>query len=292
MDPHDADRLLIRADRIWPLLPPEEGLIEASRHVLAYGLSYELVLIPRRGQRANLPGHGRPAFTGDKGSRIRAEEALAQDELVVLTPNRFAFYEQQGLLWQASGFSREVPVELLEAGFRLAEQGRGALLVNSIGASASIGQAHGHLVRARSEVLEGLPMAVVGEERGLRLLASDPGAGHPAWTVQVRGASAGDRARLVRALLDLRTTASYHVLSQGDAAWVLPRRREIVEEVCPYAVGASEFFGRFVLPERETYERLDGVAIELALAEASVPVTVDEFDALRTLLPELYARSR
>jgi hypothetical protein len=291
MDTHDPDRLLIQAGAIWPLLPAEEGLVQASRRLLAYGLPYELVLIPSRGQRANLPGGRRPAFTCDRGGRIRQAEALASDDDVVLTPNRFAFYEQHGLLWQAEGFAREAPVRLLEAGFRIAEQSGGALLVNSIGASASICQAHGHLVRARSEVLAGLPMSPLGAERGLKLLASDPRAGHPALAIQVRGGSASDRARLVRALLDLRTSASYHVLAQEDAAWVMPRRREIVEEVSPYAIGAAEFFGRFVLPDRETYDRLDRSSIELALAEASLPATDEEFTALQQLLPELFERA-
>lgn len=291
MDPHDQDRLLIQAEAVWPLLPSVEGLVQASRRVLAFGLPYELVLIPSRGQRANLPGAGRPAFVSDKGGRIRAGEALVQDENVVLTPNRFAFYPQHGLLWQAEGFAREAPVPLLESGFRLADQAEGALLVNSIGASASICQAHGHLVRAKSRVLPALPMKTLGVNRSLQIRATDPQAGHPALTVQIRGGSAGDRARLVRALLDLRSSASYHVLAQEDVAFVIPRRREIVAEVSPYALGAAEFFGRFVLPERETFDRLERPDLERSLAEASVPATEHELASLAELLPELFARA-
>ncbi len=291
MDAHDADRLLIQADELWPLLPVEEGLVQASRRLLAFGLPYELVLIPSRGQRANLPGMERRAFVSDKGGRIRDQEELAREETIVLTPNRFAFYEQHGLLWQAVGFAREAPVSLMEAGFRLAEQAGGGLLINSIGASASICQAHAHLVRAKSEVLARLSMRALGEARGLRVLATDPEAGHPGLVVLVRGGRASDRAGFVRALLDLRTSASYHVLAQDDSSWVIPRRRETVAEASPYALGAAEFFGRFVLPERETFDRLDRTAIELALEEASVPTSDQELDSLTELLPELFERS-
>jgi hypothetical protein len=282
---------MIQADKLWSLFPAEQGLVEARRSLLAFGLPYELVLIPSRADRAHFPGMERPAFVSDKGGRIRQEEALVREDGIVLTPNRFSFYEQQCLIWQAEGFAREAPVALLEAGFRLAEQTQAALLINSIGASASICQAHGHLVRAQSKVLAAFPMKALGAARGLRLLATDPLAGHPSLTIQIRGGAPSDRARLVRALLDLRTAASYHVLAQAGAAWVIPRRREIVAEVSPYALGAAEFFGRFVFPERKIFERLDRKAIELALSEASVPASTHELQALEDLLPELFARA-
>ncbi|MEZ5987599.1 MAG: hypothetical protein R3F30_00435 [Planctomycetota bacterium] len=285
-----------RIDRTvpWSFAPPRaEALLARRKELRRWGLPFEAVLIPRRAARAHVPGTGRPAFLPDHGSRIRRDEALHDDDLVAATPNRFPFFARQVLLWPSTGFAREPDPAWLARCLDLCAAWGGSLLMNSIGASASIPLAHAHLADERSAVLDAWPLvdvpgadggpARVGGDDGPVLRAGDPDAGPPVLLVVLDGGATEARARVACRLLQLRSFPSHHLLAQGDRLWLVPRSREIVAEAAPWAIGGAELWGRFVFPDEESYDAFDERRLGLALAGACRPASVAELAALEAL---------
>lgn len=275
--------MAIGAEELKPLWsaghdPDAPPLVRQARALSAFGLPIDAVWIPERARRGGLPTADRPSFAAHKGERIRAREMLVQDEDVIITPNKFRFFERHLCVWPRSSRTREHPPELLARGFELAGAIGGSALANVIGSSASIQLAHLHLVDSASEALATLPMETVHELRASTVLAPDPE--FPLWVVAVDAADVNERAAVVRDLLDARTTAAVNVLGQGQRVWLFPRRLEVPAPWFPYALGAAELWGRFVFQTRESLEAVTEADLERALEAACVANSTAEREGL------------
>ena len=205
----------------WSLLPKHaEGLCSESKELLAFEIPHEVVLIPARAKRAGIPGEGRAVLGPAKGLLIREDEILWRDDEVVLTTNRFPFFEQQGILWPVHGHPREPSVRFLSRCLEIAGIADASLLLNGIGASASIPLCHVHLCPKKSKALPLVAMKVLAEMDGLSCLGTDPDGGYPCFLAVVRGADALRRARMIVDLLTVRltlpTTSSHRMILCGS----------------------------------------------------------------------------
>ncbi|MDP6424624.1 MAG: hypothetical protein QGG14_07765 [Planctomycetota bacterium] len=263
------------SEALWELLDREtdgltdEGLVHERHAVAAFGLPFECVLIPSRADRAGTPSAERPAFGVHSADRIRRKEAFWRSETLIATPNRFPFFAPQALLWPAHESPREPSTGFLAACFDVAEGTGASVLFNSIGASASIPVAHGHLMRRESPVLGRVELELVERVAGAEVLT--PTGNFPLFAAVVHAANAQRRADLVIGLLAARRHAAFNVLAERDLAWVFPRTLEVAAAHFPFAIGAGELWGRFVYPDRDSFAEATSTRLESALKSA-VPV--------------------
>lgn len=242
----------------------------ARRELLVFGAPAELVLLPERAHRSGVPGPGRPAFRNSPAFRILCSESLWQQDDLSVTPNKFPFAREQGLLWDTRS-TREHGQLLLRTLFAWVERLRGTGFVNSIGAAASIPRAHAHVTSEQLPFLQALPelpcsgdfLPVVTGVQWIRKQL-------PFWLLGARGAPA-PRAEAVFALQENRATAAFNLVVHDGTTWVFPRAAEIPAPHFPWALGAAEVWGRWCYVEREPFERARSSDLEQALTIAGMP---------------------
>lgn len=243
----------------------------ARRTTMLFGAEVELCWLPERRGRRGRPGPDRPPFPPCHAPRIVADEAVWSDDTLALTPNLHPFGSPQLLLWSTVP-RREPDLRFLEAGLELAAAVGGTLLVNSIGAAASIPWAHAHLIGERRPFLPALPL----EPASVALLAdldavavSRARAPFPACLLALRG-PAPARARAAERLIRLRTCAAFGLADQDGTTWVFPRRREVPDPHFPQALGSAELWGRWCYDDRDAFDAATPADLTAALGAAGV----------------------
>jgi hypothetical protein len=238
----------------FALHPPAPFRPADRRSLSLLGGDVELLWLPERKARGGVPSAGRPAFVRSVAERILEQEALWRGADLVLTPNRYPFAARQLVLWSAQPV-RDVTLPMLDAALALEQRCQGTLLLNSVGAAASIPRAHVHLVADRLPFLDAMPQAPwrpaaldVDGVDCVRLLPP-----FPALVVGLRGAQ-GARARAVHRLLELRTTAAVNLVSSRGTTWLMPRSPiEIPAPHFPHALGAAELWGRWCYADEAAF---------------------------------------
>lgn len=258
------------------VMPPEPDLTladafapAARRSLRVFGATAELVWLPARKQRPNAPDAGRPSFARDPVPRILANEAQWRGGGAVLTPNRYPFAARQSILWRDEE-RREHDRELLTTAMAWNDARRGSVLLNTIGAAASIARAHVHCTTETLPFLRELraePLAApwLDESPGLSWLRLDL----PLQVVGVRGPAAA-RASAIAALLAQRLCPAANVVDQDGTAWLWPRRLETPLPHFPAALGAAEFWGRWCYADEAPFAAATVADLERALLAAAV----------------------
>src|SRR5690606_17598582 len=233
----------------WPLPSAQPA---ARRTIRLFGSAVELWWLPDRARRRPPTP---PLVLTDRAPAILAREVLWRDGDAALTPNRYPFAVQAGILWSTAA-GREASAALLDLAFGIAEP-HGSALLNTIGAAATQPRAHVHVVGERLPFLSALPTVRVdgariadGQWPGVdfvRLAAPFPGL-----VLGVRGARA-DRARAAARLLALRATPAANLVSDGDTTWFVPRRRETPAPHFPAPLGCAELWGRFCYEDEAAF---------------------------------------
>ena len=236
----------------------------ARRELTLFGATAELVLLPGRAARPNRPGEMRAAFGPDRGLSIVEAEATWRERGLALTGNKFPFARAQTVLWSERPL-REPDEDFLDRAFRWVDERGGALLVNSIGAAASIARAHAH------HTDETLPFLAQLRERSFAAewLPRVDGASY--WTkdvpfclLGVRGPATA-RKRAVAALQTRRLTAAVNLVSMPGETWVYPRAIEAPAPFFPYALGAAEAWGRWCFVDEAPFLAAKADDLEQAL---------------------------
>lgn len=251
----------------FDLLPHAAFAPAATRQISLFGAPVELLYLPDRAARRGRPGTGRSAFPAQFVDEILQKEAVWTGSGMVMTPNRYPFGRRQAVLW-AQAPLREPDPNILELSLRLEEKVSGTVLMNSIGAAASIPRCHLHLMDERLGFLPQLP-TVATIPAALEKLPPDitclalappfPGLG-----LGVRG-PARERARIVHDLLHARTTPAFNLVSQDSTTWVFPRSAEIPAPHFPHALGCAEFWGRWCFGDEEAFRAATPDTLEAAL---------------------------
>lgn len=258
----------------FALVPAQRFAPAARRELRVCGAPIELVWLPARAERHGIPTVDRPPFRKSFVERILREETLWRHEGVALTGNRYPFARDQLVLWSETAL-REPTLPMLHLALRLEEQTHGTLLLNTIGAAASIPRAHVHLVSERLPFLDALPHRsscppYLDDQAGVDVL--ELAAPFPCAGIGVRGAAA-DRARVVHRLLEIRAAPAVNVVSSRGCTWVFPRAPvEIPTPHFPHALGAAELWGRWCYAERAEFERATSADLEQALRVSGFPV--------------------
>jgi hypothetical protein len=248
-----------------PHLPP--FVVVDRRRANVFGAPVELVFVPARQQRGDRATADRPAFRRSRAAAITGDEALWRDDRHVLTPNRYPFAGNQRILWPNTP-RRDPDLAMWHALGDWADAARGAALLNSIGAAATIARAHAHLLAERSPFLAALPerplrTGLIDVPAGVELLAKDV----PFCLLGVRG-DPGPRAAALVDLAEARLTAACNVVVQDGTAWLYPRRVETPAPHFPFALGAAEVWGRWCYGERAPFDAATGPELERALVAA------------------------
>ena len=258
--------------------PPFEPA--ARRQATVFGAPAELCWLPKRKARRGVPKTGKPALPAPFVARILAEEAVWRGGNMALTPNRYPFSSRQAMLWSEQPI-REPDLGLLEMGLQLQQQVGGTLLINSVGAAASIARCHLHLLAEKLPFLAALdatpaqPAAVgdlvgdpVGDVDYLLLSAPFPGVG-----LGVRGPVPA-RAVAVHRLLEVRSTPAFNLVSQDQTTWLFPRSAiETPAPHFPHALGAAELWGRWCFADQGPFERASAEDLEEAVRISCYPST-------------------
>lgn len=248
-------------DRKPAFEPAEQRTLEL------HGGQVELFFLPQRGGRSGRADAARPSFPPCRAERILAEESVWASDELALTPNLHPFAERHLLLWSRSP-RREPDAAFLATGFELADRCGGALLVNSIGAAASIPWLHAHLLGERRGYLGGLPTLPV--DAG----GSDPdveiqrvGAPFPAHMLALRG-SIDRLAGAVGDLLRRRTTPAFSLVYENGRAFVMPRGIETPAPHFPQALGSAELWGRWCFEDEDAFRSATPGSLDAALGAA------------------------
>ena len=240
----------------------------AARRTLAvFGAPVELVFVPERQARADRATALRPAFGRSRAAAIVADEALWRDERHAVTPNRYPFANAQRILWPLAVL-RDPDLAMWTAACRWADAADGTALVNTIGAAATIGRAHAHLLPERLPFLASLPtrplrQPPIDAPDGVELCAAEV----PFCLLAVRGDAAARAEALVR-FGEARLTASWNVVVQQGTAWLYPRRLETPAPHFPFALGAAEVWGRWCYGTRAPFDAATCADLERALVTA------------------------
>ncbi len=267
-----------------PSLPPDPFLLTKTpafqpagrRQLQLFQAEVELCWLPDRSRRQGIADGKRPAILPPRGQQIIQGEAFWENQSLALTPNLFPFGQRQILGW-AKEPCREAPLALLDFMFRLQSQCQGAVMLNSLGAAASIAHCHLHLLDERLPFLgqlanQPLPAAELGLAQvpsGVQFLALQ--APFPVLGIGIQG-DAEDRAAAAHQVLLQRSTPAFNLVGQDDICWIFPR--SIVETPAPYfpqALGAAEFWGRWCYMDQEAFETASSQDLEQALRLAGYP---------------------
>lgn len=250
----------------------------ARRRMTLFRAPAELLYLPERAARQGVPQAGRSAFPSQVVERILSVEAVWEGDGIAITPNRYPFGCRQAVLW-ATRPRREPDAALLELSFRLEEKVSGTVLMNSIGAAASISRCHLHLIDERLpflthfDVVEHVPDSLDAHDlpNGISCLALAPP--FPGVGVGVRG-SPGQRAMVVAQLLQARSSPAFNLVSQNGTTWVFPR--SAVETPAPYfptALGAAELWGRWCFSDERAFRAATPGELETALRLGCYPAS-------------------
>lgn len=237
------------------------------RFVELHGGRVELCWVPHRSRRAGRADAARPSFPPCRAARILADESIWASEAWALTPNLHPFADRHLLLWSRSP-RREPDAAFLAAGFELADRCEGSLLLNSIGAAASIPWLHAHLVGERIDYLSGQPTAaadVAGPSPGVEI--QRVGSPFPATVL----ALAGENDALADATADLlrrRTVAAFSLVYAAGRTFVMPRSNETPAPHFPQALGSAELWGRWCFEDEEAFRSASPESLDSALRSA------------------------
>ena len=237
---------------------------------MVHGAPVELVLVPERKARHGRADAARPAFTRSPAARIVGEECLWQGDGFVLTPNRYPFAREQRILWPQQPV-REPDPAFWQVVFDWVARSGGSALVNNVGAAATIGRAHAHLVPERLPFREALPECElrtnpIDAPAAIRIAAKAV----PFCLLGLRGPIAA-RATAMILLAEARMTATWNVVAYDDVVWICPRRCETPDPHFPYALGAAELWGRWCYMDDAPFEQASAGDLEAALALAGMP---------------------
>ena len=272
VDPPDPRQPL--ADCVATAFQPER-----RRTLRVFGATVEAVLVPHRAHRGSVPGAARPALRASPAARILAEEAVRADEALAITPNRYPFAADAGLVWRRTPGARDPDLRFLRFLTEAAAHGT-TVLWNNIGAAASIPRCHAHLTGERNPFLDELtwqPPEPAGWVDAVQQAAPEAQilrAGDPVPVLLVRiEAPPGPLADALLALQDQRLTPAANLALAGDRACLMPRSTaEIPGQGFPYAFGAAELWGRWCFPDPETFAAASDAGLAAAFATAGVPV--------------------
>lgn len=234
------------------------------RSLRVFGADAELVLLPDRAARPNRPGAERPPFAADRGLEIVESEASWRDHGLALTGNKYPFAESQTVLWSERTL-REPDEEFLAAALSWTDAMGGSLLVNSIGAAASIARAHAHHTDESLPFLRQLPESAfeagwLPRIDGVAFVKKDV----PFFLLGLRG-PAKARAAAAYALQTRRLTPAVNLVAQRGELWVFPRRVETPSPHFPYALGAAEVWGRWCFVDEAPFLAATASELEQAL---------------------------
>ncbi|MEC8253271.1 MAG: hypothetical protein VX044_08670 [Planctomycetota bacterium] len=242
----------------------------ASRELQLFGAPVELALLPGRRLRAGAERRAQPPFQRSPAPRIIEEESYWRDGALALTPNKFPFARDQRILWVTEP-AREPDGVFWQAALKWVDRADGTVLLNNIGAAATIARAHAHLVGERLPFLEQV------REQPLTTAPIEPPAGCELiqkrlsrCVLGVRGPVAG-RARALELLADARTTATWNVVLTRDAAWVIPRAQQTPEPHLGCPMGAAEFWGRFCFVDEGPFAAANASTLGAAWEQAAAP---------------------
>ncbi len=238
------------------------------RSLTVFGAPVELVCLPDRRKRGNRVTPERPAFGPSPARRIQAEECLWQDDEFVVTPNKYPSAREHRLVWPRTP-RREPDARLWSAAAAWCAATGGTALANNVGAAATIAWAHVHLTPERLDFLPQLPERAPRSPlptlpREVEVVVKDV----PCALVGLRG---NDFDALGQALAELamgRLVAANNVCIVDGTAWSFPRRTETPAPHFPYALGASEVWGRWCYLEEPPFHAADGAQLEAALTLA------------------------
>ncbi|MFK7738971.1 MAG: hypothetical protein AB8H80_01515 [Planctomycetota bacterium] len=249
----------------------------AERTLTVFGGTVELALLPQRAQRlpegAGRRAAARPALLPCRADQIVAKEAYWRHGDLAVTPNLYPFAREQRILWMAKP-AREPDFDFWCAAHDWLERANGTLLLNNIGAAASIARAHAHLIGERLHWLQNRPDRTPQRETpppielpaGVDLVFKEL----PFLVLGVRG-PARARAEAMMRLADARLTATWNVIADRDTTWAVPRRVEVPAPNFPEPLGAAELWGRWCYLDPAAFEAADGAMLERALMQATTP---------------------
>lgn len=240
----------------------------AERTLQLFGTTVHLALLPSRKARSGHVQEGRRALQKSPAERILAEEAYWRTDGLALTPNKYPFARDQRILWMANP-AREPDLGFWLAALAWAEASEGTVLLNNIGAAATIPRAHAHLIGEQMGFLAALnerPLTtpVIDLPDGCELVQKDL----PFCLIGLRGDVAGKATALMR-LADARLTATWNIIATKDAVWIVPRGKQTPTPFFAQAVGAAEFWGRWCYVDQEPFEAATAEDLEQALRIAT-----------------------
>lgn len=244
----------------------------ARRTLQVFGAPAELVWLPERKARPAVPSAESPAFRPNRAPRILAEEAIWRGSGCVLTPNLFPFAPHELLVW-AEAAVREPGREMLALALELEQRVDGAMVVNTVGAAASIPRAHLHVVSDKMPFLLQVPREPVEmgllAETGVELCRlARP---FPSIALGLRGPVAA-RAHALDLLTEHRSAPAYNIISQDGLSWFIPRsHQEITAPHFPQALGGAELWGRWCFGDEGPFEAMTSEAAEAAIAMGGIP---------------------
>lgn len=254
-------------DTIVPFEPTAERTLEV------YGIPVHLALVPGRKARSGHDRERRPPLQRSPAERILREEAYWRTETLALTPNKFPFGKNQRILWMATP-ARDPDIHFWRAGLAWADAMDGTVLLNNIGAAATIPRAHAHFIEEKMPFLASLAEAplqtdIMDVPDGCEMVRKDV----PFCMVGVRGDLEGKAETLIR-IADSRLTATWNVIINKDTVWIVPRGKQTPAPYFPSAVGAAEFWGRWCYVDEEPFERATGNDLEKAIEIATTAPVV------------------
>ncbi|MFO1054098.1 MAG: hypothetical protein U1F36_17920 [Planctomycetota bacterium] len=263
---------------IWSLsdpfasLPRSEFAPAGRRSLRVHGVDTELLWLPERRHRRGRPIEQRPALAPDFGARIVETETVWSDGEVALTPNRHPFAARQVIVWRRD-FVREPDAALLTAGTVLTGAGHGTLLVNTIGAAASIVRSHAHLVGERLGFLDALrfePVTPTAFEVRAEVSIEQAAEPFPILLLRIRGPREA-RVDTALALARHRTSPAFNLIDDGTSTWFCPRPIEVPAPFFPQALGSAELWGRWCWDDEDAFRSATAGDLEAALAMAGAP---------------------
>ena len=265
------DRMAAPLTDPFALLPKVAFAAAARRTLVLFGAEVELLWLPDRRNRRGRPIEARPAVAPDHAARIIAEEALGSGDGIVLTPNRHPFGPRQLVLWR-DRFQREPDAVLLATGSRLAEETGGTLLLNTIGAAASIVRSHAHLLGERLVFLDSLayePTACSALALPAGIVLERVAAPWPCLLLAIRG----PRDSRVAVAMDLalhRCVPAFNLIDDGTTTWFCPRVVEVPAPWFPQALGSAELWGRWCWDDEDAFRSATSEDLVRAIAVAGV----------------------
>lgn len=251
-------------DSLVPFVP------SAERTLALFGTTVHLALVPGRRNRTGHDREGRPAFQRSPAGRIIGEEAYWRSDTLALTPNKFPFARNQRILWMARP-ARDPDRTFWRAALDWVARSDGTVLLNNIGAAATIARAHAHLIDERLPFVDALPERplrsdVIDVPDGCQLCAKDL----PFCIVGVRGPVDGRAEALLR-LADARLTPTWNVVLTQDAAWIVPRGKQTPAPHFATAMGAAEMWGRYCYVDEGPFASATAEDLRQALELATKP---------------------